>query len=142
MTRQEEKKQLRAVMRRMESALSRPTGRKSDAAICRALLAMPEYQAAGSVFCFVGTAHDHPPHSGACPGRRKAPLRAAVHRPRANGAAADYRPVPAHPRCLRDFGAAIGKAPGTLPGRGGFRRSPLRQLQPRRPAAGTRRRIL
>jgi len=55
MTRQEEKQHLRATMRKLEAQLSDKYKRKSSRAICAHLLAMPEYQAAESVFCFVGT---------------------------------------------------------------------------------------
>lgn len=55
MTRQEEKQQLRAVMRARERQLSDRYRRESDQAIAAHLTAMPEYQAAGTIFCFVGT---------------------------------------------------------------------------------------
>lgn len=58
MTRQEEKQQLRAVMRAREQQLSDRYRRESEQAIAAHLLAMPEYQAAGTVFCFVGTPHE------------------------------------------------------------------------------------
>lgn len=58
MTRQEEKQQLRAIIRRMEAELTPEYRRKSDRAIARRLLAMPEYQAADTVFCFVGTSRE------------------------------------------------------------------------------------
>ena len=54
MTRQEEKKQLRAIVRRLDRELSERYLRSSSAAIAAHLLAMPEYQAADTVFCFVG----------------------------------------------------------------------------------------
>ena len=55
MTRQEEKQQLRAIVRRLEAALTPEYKAKSGRAIVRRLLAMPEYQEAQTVFCFVGT---------------------------------------------------------------------------------------
>lgn len=58
MTRQEEKQQLRAVMRARERQLSDRYRRESDLAIAAHLTAMPEYQAAGTIFCFVGTPHE------------------------------------------------------------------------------------
>ncbi len=58
MTRQEEKQQLRAVMRARERQLSDRYRRESDQAIAAHLTAMPEYQAAGTIFCFVGTPHE------------------------------------------------------------------------------------
>lgn len=58
MTRQEEKQQLRAVMRARERQLSGRYRRESDQAIAAHLTAMPEYQAAGTIFCFVGTPHE------------------------------------------------------------------------------------
>ena len=58
MTRQEEKQQLRAIVRRLEAALTPEYKAKSSRAIVRRLLAMPEYQEAQTVFCFVGTDHE------------------------------------------------------------------------------------
>ena len=58
MTRQEEKQQLRAVMRARERQRSDRYRRESDQAIAAHLTAMPEYQAAGTIFCFVGTPHE------------------------------------------------------------------------------------
>lgn len=55
MTRQEEKQHLRGTIRRMEQQLSDAYRLSSSRAICAQLLAMPEYQAAEAVFCFVGT---------------------------------------------------------------------------------------
>ena len=54
MTRQEEKQQLRTTIRQMEAALAPGYLQNSDAAIAAHLLAMPEYQSAGTIFCFVG----------------------------------------------------------------------------------------
>ena len=58
MTRQEEKQQLRAIVRRLEAALTPEYKAKSSRTIVRRLLAMPEYQEAQTVFCFVGTARE------------------------------------------------------------------------------------
>lgn len=58
MTRQEEKQQLRRIVRSMESQLSPRYRAASDRAIAAHLLAMPEYQAAQTVFCFVSTARE------------------------------------------------------------------------------------
>ena len=58
MTRQEEKQWLRQTVRRLEANLSDAYRRNSDRAIAAHLLAMPEYQAAGTVFCFVGTSRE------------------------------------------------------------------------------------
>ena len=55
MTRTEEKQQLRRTMRALESGLSARYKEESSRAIAAHLLAMPEYQEAGTVFCFVGT---------------------------------------------------------------------------------------
>ena len=55
MTRTEEKQQLRRTMRALESGLSARYKAESSRAIAAHLLAMPEYQEAGTVFCFVGT---------------------------------------------------------------------------------------
>ena len=58
MTRQEEKQRLRQTMRELERQLSDKYKRNSSRAICAHLVAMPEYQAADTVFCFVGTAKE------------------------------------------------------------------------------------
>ena len=55
MTRQEEKQQLRAIVRRLEAALAPEYKAKSARSIAHRLLAMPEYQEAQTVFCFMGT---------------------------------------------------------------------------------------
>ena len=55
MTRTEEKQQLRRTMRALEAGLSTRYKEESSRAIAGHLLAMPEYQEAGTVFCFVGT---------------------------------------------------------------------------------------
>ena len=54
MTKQEEKKTLRSIMRRLEENLSERYMRSADEAIMRHLMALPEYRDAGTVFCFVG----------------------------------------------------------------------------------------
>lgn len=54
MTRQEEKRRLRCTVQGLEERLSPRYLEKSGHAITARLLAMPEYQAAGTVFCFVG----------------------------------------------------------------------------------------
>ena len=58
MTIQEEKKRLRRVMRDLESTLSNRYKESSSQAIARHLLAMPEYQTAETIFCFVGTSRE------------------------------------------------------------------------------------
>lgn len=58
MTRKEEKQQLRQIVRRLEAGLSPRYREASSRAICAHLLAMPEYEQAQTVFCFVGTAHE------------------------------------------------------------------------------------
>lgn len=55
MTRKEEKQALRATMRRLEQQLSPAYREKADRAIAAHLLAMQEYEAAETVFCFVST---------------------------------------------------------------------------------------
>lgn len=55
MTRKEEKQRLRAAIRALERQLPQAYKETADAAIAAHLLAMPEYQAAGTVFCFAGT---------------------------------------------------------------------------------------
>lgn len=54
MTKQEEKQRLRRTVRALEEQLSPRYRAESSRAIAAHLLAMPEYQAAGTVFCFVG----------------------------------------------------------------------------------------
>ena len=54
MTRKEQKQQLRETMRGLIAGLSDKYKARADAAIAAHLTAMPEYQAAGTVFCFVG----------------------------------------------------------------------------------------
>ena len=54
MTKAEEKQRLRRVIRELERQLSPRYKAESSRAIAAHLLAMPEYQAAGTVFCFVG----------------------------------------------------------------------------------------
>lgn len=58
MTRKEEKIRLRAVMRAEEQKLGAKYKAESSAAICRHVLAMPEYRDAETVFCFVGRRHE------------------------------------------------------------------------------------
>ena len=53
MTRQEEKKALRGIMRRLEDKLSQRYMETADRAIMEHLAAMPEYQESQTVFCFV-----------------------------------------------------------------------------------------
>lgn len=55
MSKQEEKQQLRRIVRQLEADLSSRYKEASSRAICDHLLAMPEYQEADTVFCFVGT---------------------------------------------------------------------------------------
>ena len=62
MTRQEEKQRLRQTMRTLEQQLSDKYKAASSRAICAHLLAMPEYQAADTVFCFVGSAKEIDTH--------------------------------------------------------------------------------
>ena len=58
MTRQEEKQFLRSRIRELEAQLSDKYKVNSSQAICTHLIGMPEYQAADTVFCFVGTAKE------------------------------------------------------------------------------------
>ena len=55
MTKSEEKKQMRRMIRALERELPAAYKAQSSAGSARHLLAMPEYQAAVTVFCFVGT---------------------------------------------------------------------------------------
>lgn len=55
MTRKEQKAELRVTMRAMAAGLSEKYKARADAAIAAHLTAMPEYQAADVVFCYVGT---------------------------------------------------------------------------------------
>lgn len=58
MTRAEEKQNMRRTIRALERELPAAYKAASSAAIARHLLAMPEYQEAGTVFCFVGTSRE------------------------------------------------------------------------------------
>ncbi|MCI2056752.1 MAG: 5-formyltetrahydrofolate cyclo-ligase [Oscillibacter sp.] len=58
MTKAEEKQNLRKLVRSEERQLSEQYKAASSAAICAGLLAMPEYHAARTVFCFVGSARE------------------------------------------------------------------------------------
>lgn len=58
MTRKEEKQQLRRTVRTLERELSPRYKAESSRAICQHLTAMPAYQSAETVFCFVGTARE------------------------------------------------------------------------------------
>ena len=58
MTKAEETQRLRAVMRQLERELPERYKQTADRAIAAHLLAMPEYQEADTVFCFVGTARE------------------------------------------------------------------------------------
>lgn len=55
MTKKEEKRALRSTLRRIAEDLPQSYRQKADCAIAVHLLAMPAYQEAGTVFCFVGT---------------------------------------------------------------------------------------
>lgn len=55
MTKKEEKRALRATVRHLAEELPANYRENADAAIAAHLLAMPAYQEAGTVFCFVGT---------------------------------------------------------------------------------------
>lgn len=55
MTKTEEKQRLRRTVRALERALPAAYKAASGSAIAHRLTAMPEYQTAGTVFCFVGT---------------------------------------------------------------------------------------
>ena len=54
MTRKEQKEQLRRTMRGIAAGLSENYKTRADAAIAAHLTAMPEYQEAGVIFCYVG----------------------------------------------------------------------------------------
>lgn len=58
MTRKEEKQQLRAAVRALERTLPDGYCQGADRAIAAHLLAMPAYQAANGLFCFVGAARE------------------------------------------------------------------------------------
>ena len=55
MTRKEQKQRLRSAIRRRSAQLPMRYREEADRAIAARLVAMPEYQAADTVFCFVGT---------------------------------------------------------------------------------------
>lgn len=58
MTKAEEKQALRRIVRELERQLSPRYRRESSEAIAAHALAMPEFQAAETIFCFVGTAQE------------------------------------------------------------------------------------
>ena len=58
MTRKEEKQQLRRTVRALERELSPKYKEESSKAICQHLIAMPAYQSANTVFCFVGMSRE------------------------------------------------------------------------------------
>ena len=58
MTRQAEKQSLRKTIRALNTQLSSRYRQESDREIVAHLLAMPEYQQAETVFCFVGTSRE------------------------------------------------------------------------------------
>lgn len=63
MTRKEEKQRLRTIIRREECALGTKYKTASSAAICAHIIAMPEYQNAETIFCFVGRSHEIDTHT-------------------------------------------------------------------------------
>ena len=63
MTRKEEKQRLRTIIRREECALGTKYKAASSAAICAHIIAMPEYQNAETIFCFVGRSHEIDTHT-------------------------------------------------------------------------------
>ena len=63
MTRKEEKQRLRTIIRREECALGVKYKAASSAAICAHIIAMPEYQNAETIFCFVGRSHEIDTHT-------------------------------------------------------------------------------
>ena len=102
MTRQEEKQQLRAIVRRLEAALAPEYKAKSARSIAHRLLAMPEYQEAQTVFCFVGTDREidtRPILEDIL--AAEDPLRPPVHRAGPHGVPPDHGPESACPRPLR-----------------------------------------
>ena len=54
----EEKKALRTYIRQIERTLDPAYKAESSEAICRCVLALEEYRAAGTVFAFAGTVHE------------------------------------------------------------------------------------
>ena len=62
MTKVEEKQRLRAVMRQLERELTEQYKQTADQSIAAHLVAMPEYQEADTVFCFVGTSREIDTH--------------------------------------------------------------------------------
>ncbi len=54
----EEKKALRTYIRQTERTLDPAYKAESSEAICRCVLALEEYRAAGTVFAFAGTVHE------------------------------------------------------------------------------------
>lgn len=62
MNKQTEKQQLRKTIRTLEAGLPERYLAQADRKIAAQLLAMPEYQAAGTVFCFVSTGREIDTH--------------------------------------------------------------------------------
>lgn len=58
MTTEQEKRQLRAVMRELSARLSPRYRAAADGAIARHVLSLPEYREAETVFCFVGAGRE------------------------------------------------------------------------------------
>ena len=142
MNKQTEKQQLRKTMRALEARLSERYLEQSDRRIAAQLLAMPEYQAAETVFCFVSVGREI---------NTRPVLNAALESgktlcvPRCLGSGImelrDSKPGRPRSRCLRDP-RTDGRCAAHLCGPGGFRRPSLPDLQPPGPAAGPGRRVL
>ena len=140
MTRQEEKQQLRAIVRRLEAALAPEYKAKSARSIAHRLLAMPEYQEAQTVFCFVGTDREidtRPILEDALAAGKTLCVPLCTE----PGRMESRQITDLNQLVLRTFGTN-GRHAGHSCGRHRLRRAALRHLQLSGTTAGPRRRIL
>ena len=87
MTTDQEKRALRTTIRQLAAELSPRYRAAADRAIAAHVLALPEYQSAGAVFCFVGAGReiDTRPILEQALADGKTAVRPSVHRPRHHG---------------------------------------------------------
>ena len=139
MTKSEEKKQMRRVIRALERELPAAYKAQSSAGIARHLLAMPEYQAAVTVFCFVGTDREIDTTAilkDALSSRKRLCVPLCV-----GDGLMELRQITALDQLVPGAYGILEPSPG---GRrcSGFRGAAVSELQPRWASPGTRRRFL